>query len=91
MSDSAKRVWLVSADMGYGHQRAVYPLKHLAEEEIITVGSGKRISISERKLWQGMLNIYEFFFPGQGNSYHWFAAVFLARLDAENSLVLSIS
>lgn len=66
MSDSAKRVWLVSADMGYGHQRAVYPLKYLAEEEIITVGSGKRISISERKLWQGMLNIYEFFSQAKG-------------------------
>ena len=30
--------WIVSADMGYGHQRAVFPLKEIAEGGLITVG-----------------------------------------------------
>lgn len=53
--------WIVSADMGYGHQRAVYPLRDLAYEGIITVGSMQDISPSEKKLWRRMLRIYEFF------------------------------
>jgi hypothetical protein len=50
MNDSPHKAWLVSADMGYGHQRAIYPLKDLAEGGIITVGSSGRVSPSERKL-----------------------------------------
>ena len=37
--NSGIKAWIVSADMGYGHQRAVYPLKDIAEEEIICVGN----------------------------------------------------
>ena len=66
MNDSKHKAWLVSADMGYGHQRAIYPLKDLADEEIITVGSGGRISQSERKLWRNLLGVYEFFSRAKG-------------------------
>ena len=66
MNDSTHKAWLVSADMGYGHQRAIYPLKDLADEEIITVGSGGRISQSERKLWRNLLGVYEFFSRAKG-------------------------
>ena len=41
------KAWIVSANMGYGHQRAVYPLKNIAEEEIITVGSEQAASKTE--------------------------------------------
>lgn len=53
--------WIVSADMGYGHQRAVYPLREMAYEGVITVGSMQDISPAEKKLWRRMLRVYEFF------------------------------
>lgn len=58
--------WVVSADMGYGHQRAVYPLRDIAEEGIITVGSSEAISKAEQKLWKRLLNAYEFFSRAKG-------------------------
>jgi hypothetical protein len=27
---SEKKAWVVAVDMGYGHQRAAYPLRHLS-------------------------------------------------------------
>ena len=61
MNDYNNKAWVVSADMGYGHQRAVYPLKDIAEDGIITVGSTEAVSKSEQKLWKRLLNAYEFF------------------------------
>jgi len=58
---SAAKAWVVSADMGYGHHRAVYPLKGIAEGEVITVGVNDATSAKERRLWRHMLGIYEFF------------------------------
>lgn len=45
--------------MGYGHQRAVAPLKDYAEGGIITVGDSSAISKSERRAWKRMLFLYE--------------------------------
>ncbi|MBI2417666.1 MAG: hypothetical protein HYV28_07145 [Ignavibacteriales bacterium] len=57
-----KRIWVVAVDMGYGHQRAAYPLRHLAENgEILAVGSPQITSIAERKDWERMLRMYEGF------------------------------
>ncbi|MGE5497645.1 MAG: DUF6938 domain-containing protein [Syntrophothermus sp.] len=53
------RTWVVSADMGYGHQRAVFPLRNIAEDGIIVVGNNDSAPASEKKLWKRMLNIYE--------------------------------
>ena len=58
--------WIVTADMGYGHQRAVYPLRHLAEGKIITVGSDASIPESERRLWRRMTGAYEFLSRSKG-------------------------
>ena len=52
--------WVVSVDMGYGHQRAAYPLKDIAYERIITANSDKIISYDERKLWERTRFFYEF-------------------------------
>lgn len=60
------KAWIVSADMGYGHQRAVYPLKDIAEEGIITSGSSEEVSKAEKKLWKRLLNAYEFFSRAKG-------------------------
>jgi hypothetical protein len=57
----AAKAWVVSADMGYGHQRAVYPLRGIAEGEIITVGMNDATSPRERRLWRRILGIYGFF------------------------------
>jgi hypothetical protein len=56
-----KKAWVVSADMGYGHQRAVHPLRDRAEEGIISVGKNDAASSLERRLWSQLLGVYEFF------------------------------
>jgi hypothetical protein len=66
MNEFNNKAWVVSADMGYGHQRAVYPLKDIAEDGIITVGSSETISKAEQKLWKRLLNAYEFFSRAKG-------------------------
>jgi len=66
MNELNNKAWVVSADMGYGHQRAVFPLKEIAEGGIITVGSSEAVSKSEQKLWKRLLNAYEFFSRAKG-------------------------
>jgi hypothetical protein len=63
---STKKAWVVTADMGYGHQRAVHPLKDIAENGIITVGSEHAANKNEEKLWKRVLNGYEFFSRAKG-------------------------
>lgn len=60
------KAWVVTADMGYGHQRAVYPLKDIAEGNIITVGSDEAASSNEKKLWKRVLGAYEFLSRAKG-------------------------
>ena len=57
----AEKFWLVSADMGYGHQRAIYPLKELSKGgEIINANNSPKSNAKEKRLWKEMLNGYEF-------------------------------
>ncbi len=63
---SGKKAWVVSATMGYGHQRAVYPLKDIAEEDILTVGSAHAATKNEEKLWKRVLGAYEFMSRARG-------------------------
>lgn len=63
---TGNKAWIVSATMGYGHQRAVHPLKEIAAEKIITVGSGEGTSKSEEKLWKKVLGAYEFLSRAKG-------------------------
>ncbi len=65
--------WLVAADMGYGHQRAIYPLKALAKDGIIVnANTSMNSTKKEMRLWRKMLHTYEFMsragsFPIIGN------------------------
>jgi hypothetical protein len=60
-SDLKEKFWVVSADMGYGHQRAVYPLKYLSRNRIIlNANTSPYTSLKERRLWKEMLKTYEF-------------------------------
>lgn len=48
-------------DMGYGHQRTAYPLRHLAfKEEIITANSYSGIPEQDKKIWDNLYNFYNF-------------------------------
>ena len=53
--------WVVAADMGFGHKRAVSPLREIAEGDIISVGENDAASPMERTLWRRLLYIYESF------------------------------
>lgn len=54
-----RKAWIISADMGYGHQRAVYPLREIAEGGVITVGNSDATSPQEKILWDRLLSVYE--------------------------------
>lgn len=57
-----ERYWVIGADMGYGHQRAVHPFANVAEGgSIISAGDNAYTSPAERKLWLRYLKAYEFF------------------------------
>jgi hypothetical protein len=58
--------WVVSADMGYGHQRAVFPLKDICHEGFITVGKNDGSNTKEQRLWKRLLNAYESFSRSRG-------------------------
>jgi hypothetical protein len=54
------KAWVATVDMGLGHQRATYPLRYLAEGQIITVGGSVASDPAEKKLWDRMRSMYEF-------------------------------
>lgn len=56
-----KRLNLVAADMGYGHQRAAYPLMDLGGGEIITINNYQGIPDWEKMYWEKSLRSYEKF------------------------------
>jgi hypothetical protein len=60
-SGTPRLAWVVAADMGFGHQRAVYPLRSIAQGGIISVGENDAASAIERQLWRRLLRIYESF------------------------------
>ncbi len=55
-----RKAWVVSADMGYGHQRAAYPLKDIAYDRIVNANSDKSLSEKEKKVWAKARSYYEF-------------------------------
>ena len=66
--EEKKGAYVVTVDMGYGHQRAVYPLKDIAicppgcmcgKGHIITANNYAGIPKSDRRRWQGSRKIYE--------------------------------
>src|SRR5579862_3777770 len=53
------QAWVITADMGYGHQRAADPFRDIARERIITANSDEVISEKERKSWRKFQEGYE--------------------------------
>ncbi len=54
-----KKINLVVADMGYGHQRAAYPLLDLSVGEVINVNNYPEMPDWEKKYWLNSLKSYE--------------------------------
>ena len=51
--------WIISANMGLGHQRATYPLKDIAYNGIQLFGENQMSQKKERRLWKVFQNSYE--------------------------------
>lgn len=61
-----KEAYVVTVDMGYGHQRAVYPLHDIAaapkgwkQAEIISANTYEGIPQHDRDFWEGSRHLYE--------------------------------
>ncbi|MBU0615600.1 MAG: hypothetical protein KJ601_05905 [Nanoarchaeota archaeon] len=54
-----QKAWIVTVDMGYGHQRAAYPFKDIAYERIVTANSDNIVTKKERKQWLKFQRSYE--------------------------------
>jgi len=78
-----KKAWVVAVDMGYGHQRAAYPLKDIAYKRIITANSDKIISAKEKKMWGRTQNLYEKISRGSSS---WFGKIFFNLFDRVQSI-----
>jgi hypothetical protein len=57
---SADMAWVVSANMGLGHQRATYPLKDIAHDSILLLGEDEADSNKEGRIWRLFQHSYEF-------------------------------
>ena len=56
-----QKAWVVTVDMGYGHQRTAYPLKKLAyQKKIITANNYPGLPKEDRKIWRESRKLYEF-------------------------------
>lgn len=51
--------WIISANMGLGHQRATYPLKNIAYDGIQLFGENQMSLKKEKRLWKIFQNSYE--------------------------------
>lgn len=54
------KAWIVTVDMGYGHQRASYPLQHLAFKEVISANNYRGIPEKDLRTWRRSRLFYEF-------------------------------
>lgn len=61
MHNPKHKAWVVSVDMGYGHQRAAAALAHLAEGgAVISANNYGNIPESDRRIWNGTERFYNF-------------------------------
>lgn len=55
------KVWVVAADMGYGHQRTAHPLENIAfGGRIVNANSYVGIPLKDKKFWRETRTLYEF-------------------------------
>lgn len=66
---TAKSAWVVTVDMGYGHQRAAYPLSDLAYNGVITMNRYAGLPAEERRVWEQSREGYELVSRMQARSF----------------------
>ena len=54
------KIWLVTVDMGYGHLRAAYPLRKLADGGLVNANNYVGIPKKDRLIWEKQRKFYEF-------------------------------
>jgi len=55
------KAWIISVNMGYGHQRTAYPLRKIAPQgKVINANSYKGIPESDQRIWKTTRSFYEF-------------------------------
>ncbi|MEK7653181.1 MAG: hypothetical protein AAB358_01740 [Patescibacteria group bacterium] len=60
LSHKACKAWVITVDMGYGHQRASFPLRKFAPGGIICANNYPGIPDRDKKLWVESRRFYEF-------------------------------
>ena len=56
-----QKAWVVAVDMGYGHQRAAYPLRHLSPTgKVIIANNYQGIPKSDFRIWHDSEVFYGF-------------------------------
>ena len=55
-----KKAWVVSVNMGYGHQRTAFPLRGLAPDgKVVNANDYEGIPAKDRRIWEGTRKFYE--------------------------------
>ncbi len=54
-----RKIYLVAADMGYGHQRPAHALRHLSGGEVLIINNYSGILDWEKEYWEKSLESYE--------------------------------
>lgn len=56
----SKKAWVITVNMGYGHQRTAFPLRKLAyNNNIINANDYPGIPLSDKRIWEATRNFYE--------------------------------
>ncbi len=56
----SKKAWVVAVDMGYGHQRAAYPLRHFCPiDKVLIANNYQGIPKKDFRIWNSTQTLYE--------------------------------
>lgn len=60
LNSSSQKAWVVAVDMGYGHERPAYALRHLAKGNAVIIANNYAgIPKSDRSIWEKSRKFYE--------------------------------
>lgn len=59
-SKKKHKAWVVTVDMGYGHQRATYPLHEIAYQNVLSANTYRGIPKADKSIWENSRHFYEF-------------------------------
>lgn len=55
-----KKAWVVTVDMGYGHERPAFAMRDIAYGDPIVANNYRGIPAEDRRMWEGSRKLYEF-------------------------------